>query len=324
MTTATLGLGLGLDVGGTHTRWALANAQGKVLADGVAGGFSGQHMATAASRDRVASVLKDVADAARATGHGPLAAVWAGVTGHDEQAGPLLGRLMAGSFAVPGHALTLGNDVEMAARLCFAPGAGHLVYSGTGSIGIHIDAQGQVHRVGGRGSLLGDEGSGYWIARQALAAVWQAEDDEPGSGARSALAQRLFAALGGSDWDTTRRFVHRSERGEFGRLALAVAQAAMGQSSGTDSGRHTHVAPDRKALAILHQAGRELGRLASLLLRRHGPRPLWLAGRAAALHPAISQGLAQTLPPGATFELRELHSHLDAAVRAAAGGPRPS
>jgi glucosamine kinase len=309
MTTHSLGLGLGLDVGGTHTRWALANTSGTVLADGVAGGFSGQHMATAASRDRVASVLKEVADAARAQGHGRIAAVWAGVTGHDEQAGPLLGRLMAGSFGVPGSALTLGNDVEMAARLCFAPGAGHLVYSGTGSIGIHIDARGQVHRVGGRGSLLGDEGSGYWIARQALAAVWQAEDEAPGSSAASGLAQGLFAQLGGSDWDTTRRFVHRAERGEFGNLSLAVAEAALGHNLAYP--------PDPVALRILQQAGRELARLADLLLRQHGPRPLWLVGRASALHPAVSQAVVAALPADAVVELHDLQSHRDAALRAA-------
>lgn len=301
-------LGLGLDVGGTHTRWALANHEGELLAEGLAAGFSGQHMATAASRDRVAGALRDVALAVHAAGFGAATAVWAGVTGHDEEAGPLLARLIAGCFAVPASALTLGNDVEIAARLCFAPGAGHLVYSGTGSIGIHIDAQGQVHRVGGRGSLLGDEGSGYWIARQALAAVWRAEDEVPGSHAQSALARHLFAALGGSDWDTTRRYVHRTERGEFGRLGVAVAAAATPAPGQT---------ADPLALHILRQAGAELARLAALLLRRHGPQPLWLAGRAAALHPAISQGLAEALPAGVVFELRDLQSHRDAALRAA-------
>lgn len=299
--STALALGLGLDVGGTSTRWALARADGSVLAEGQASGFSGQQMASGSGRERVVQTLSDVA-AQVATKGASLAALWAGVTGHDEQSGPGLRRLMARVFGLPEAAVTVGNDVEIAARLLFEPGAGHLVYAGTGSIGVHIDAQGQVHRVGGRGGMLGDEGSGYWIACQALAQVWRMEDDEPGAGVSTPLAQRLFAVIGGSNWDATRRFVHRSARGEFGRLALAVAAAA-------DS--------DPAALALLHDAGSELARLANLLWVRHGDRPVLLAGRAVQLHPAIAHGFAAALRPDASFDVVSLQTHRDAACRAA-------
>ena len=297
--------GLGLDVGGTSTRWALARADGSVLAEGQASGFSGQQMASGSGRERVVQTLSEVAAqvAAQVATHGAsLSALWAGVTGHDDQSGPGLRRLMARVFGLPEAAVTVGNDVEIAARLLFAPGAGHLVVAGTGSIGVHIDAQGQVHRVGGRGGMLGDEGSGYWIARQALAQVWRMEDDEPGAGVSTPLAQRLFAAIGGSGWDATRLFVHRSARGEFGRLALAVAAAA---------------ATDPAARLLLEDAGRELARLANLLLARHGHLPVRLAGRAVQLHPSIRQGFAAALRPGASFEVLSLQTHRDAARRAA-------
>ncbi len=305
-------LGLGLDVGGTSTRWALARADGCVVAEGQAAGFSGQQMASGSGRERVALALAEVAAQVAMHGpdhgpnHGPVRALWAGVTGHDEQSGPGLGRLMARSFGLPVAGVTVGNDVEIAARLLFAPGTGHLVVAGTGSIGVHIDGHGLVHRVGGRGGLLGDEGSGYWIARQALARVWRAEDDQPGTGTSTPLAQHLFAAMFANDsgcaWDATRRFVHRSARGEFGRLALAVAQAADA---------------DPAALTLLQDAGRELARLANLLLARHGHKPVLLAGRAVLLHAAIGASFAAALLPGAAFEVVSLETHRDAAQRAA-------
>lgn len=294
-------LGLGLDVGGTSTRWALARADGSVLAEGKASGFSGQQMASGSGRERVMQALSEVA-AQVATSGASLSALWAGVTGHDEQSGPGLRRLMARVFGLPEAAVTVGNDVEIAARLLFAPGAGHLVYAGTGSIGVHIDAQGRVHRVGGRGGMLGDEGSGYWISRKALAQVWRMEDDKPGAGVSTPLAQSLFAAIGGSSWDATRRFVHRSTRGEFGRLALAVAAAAD---------------TDPVALVLLQDAGRELARLAKLLAARHGVLPVRLAGRAVQLHPAVHAGFAAALGPRTDFALVSLQTHRNAACRAA-------
>lgn len=323
-------LAVGLDVGGTQTRWALARAGGPVLAEGTVGGFSGQQVLTEAGRAQIAHELRAVAQAVQAAagadaGGAPAPAaavqrVWAGVTGFDAASGPALGELFAATLGLPRAAIRLHNDVELACRLCFAPGGGYLVYAGTGSIGVFVDEAGAMQRVGGRGGVLGDEGSGWWIAREALAAVWRREDEQPGFLGGSALAGALLRAIGpGTEvrevraardardaWDATRRFIHVASRGEFGRLALAVAQVA-----------------DEDALArqVLERAGAELARLATLLVRRHGRRPVVVAGRAAGLHPLIGQALhaalRDTAPEGLACEMRELRTHVLAAVRAA-------
>lgn len=308
--SAAAELGLGLDAGGTQTRWVLARADGAVVAEGAVGGFSGQQAGTLAGRAAIAAELsKLVADGAV---HGVLRSAWAGVTGHDAQAHAAaeLHRALAGGLGLPPSQLALFNDVEMACRLCFEPGGGYVVYAGTGSIGLFIDEHGAAQRVGGRGGLLGDEGSGYWLARQALAMLWRGEDDEPGSAAASVLGRHVFALVGGADWATARRFLHEADRGRFGRVALGVAAAA---SEG-----------DARALALLQDAGRELARLAALLIGRHGPRPLRIAGRVVLLHEAITASMRAALPAGTVLDLRPIDAARDAAVRAAHTFNRPS
>ena len=297
-------LGLGLDVGGTRTRWALATHTGAQVAKGSLRPFSAQQVGSAEGRAAVAQVVADLAQAVAA--HGPVQGLWGGVTGHDASAGLELNRLMQEALGLSATQVHLFNDVELACRLHFAPGAGALVYAGTGAIAVFVDAQGRGHSIGGRGALLGDEGGGYWIAHQALAGLWRREDDRPGSAAASALGQALFQAIGGRRWDDTRRFVHTAGRGDFAHLAQSVASVA-------DADPH--------AMALLQQAGQELARLALLLLQRFGAAlPLALAGGALKLHPAIENSLRAALPGGVTLQRLDAQTEVAAAVRAAASG----
>ena len=89
--------------------------------------------------------------------------------------------MLATAFAAPEAGVRVVSDVEIAYRAAFAPGEGYLVYAGTGSIAAFIDAQGVLHRAGGRGVALDDAGGGYWIAREALRRLWRREDERPGA-----------------------------------------------------------------------------------------------------------------------------------------------
>ena len=125
----------------------------------------------------------------------------------------------------------------------------------------------------------------------------------------SQLGIALFDRIGGSDWSCTRQAVYGGNRGDVGRLALAVAEAAD---------------QDPAALAILRSAGEELARLAHALIGRCGPRPVALSGRAAGLHPAIEATLRAALPAGIPFSHRPSRGHHAAArlaLRAALGAP---
>lgn len=295
MTNGPTLVSLGIDAGGTHTRWALADTRGALLREGEVAPFSGLQLADETGRAQVLQVLRAVAAAC-----GPVQAVAGGITGFDDTQAPLLQGLATQAFgAVP---LLLCNDIELLCRAHGAPGHGIVLIAGTGSVAAGLDAAGTLQRAGGRGLLIDDAGGGAWIAREALQQVWRAEDVAPGAWEQSPLARALFEAMGGTTWAQTRHHVYGATRGELGTLALAVARAAH--------------AGDAAALAILQRAGQELARLLRALAQRLGAQPVVLAGRVFALHPAVLQALQQALPGMAMRFVEEPAHH--AAARLAA------
>ncbi|WP_426192384.1 BadF/BadG/BcrA/BcrD ATPase family protein [Massilia sp. DWR3-1-1] len=294
--------GLGIDAGGTRTRWALAGADGALVAEGEVAGLSALQMGSAAGRASVHASFAALAQAVLQ--HGAPRRVRAGLTGLGGD-GATLQDWLARLLGLSPDAVLLCSDIEIACLDSFAPGQGYLVYAGTGSIGAYIDADHAFHRAGGRGVVLDDGGGGFWIAREALRQIWRHEDEAPGAWQHSAMARAVFAHIGGSDWDLSRQFIYGQERGAVGRLALAVAASA---------------AHDGAALAILQGAGVELARLARALTARFGVRPVVLSGRASHLHPAIEQAMRAALPD--TLQLTHTHGQAhQAAARLAAIDP---
>ncbi|NNG24928.1 N-acetylglucosamine kinase [Telluria aromaticivorans] len=294
------GLGLGIDAGGTQTRWALAAPGGRIVAEGTAPGLSALQMGSAEGRESVQAAFAGIASAVLAQGR--PAAVRAGLTGFGGESDQLQ-QWLGGLLGLAPGAVAFSNDIEIAYLASFKPGEGYLVYSGTGSIGAFIDDRGGFHRAGGRGVVLDDGGGGFWIAREALRHIWRLEDERPGAWEESPMAHAVFQHVGGSDWSFSRQFIYGRERGEVGKLAIAVAATAE---------------RDPAAAAILREAGTELARLALALIRRFGPRPVALAGRAAELHPAIVETMRAALPPDATLSQTGLRAHYAAARLAAA------
>lgn len=301
-------LGLGLDAGGTQTRWALASARAGLIAEGHVAGFSALQLGTPQGRAALLQTLQDLARALHPHTQDLTLGLYAGITGlSDASTEQALRRLFSETLRLSPAHVTLVPDMDIAYRAAFTPGEGYLVYAGTGSFTAFIDAQGVSHRVGGRGPALGDEGGGHWIAAQALAQIWRDEDEHPGAWRDSLMARRIFEFLGGSDWALSRQFMYAGERGAVGELALQVAASAD---------------DDALARALLKRAGAELARLALVMLQRFGPRPVAVAGRVLQLHALIEQGLRERLP--LELELRfipELAAQRKAAQLALAARP---
>jgi N-acetylglucosamine kinase-like BadF-type ATPase len=303
--SAATELGLGIDAGGTQTRWALAAPDGRIVAEGTVAGLSALQMGSPHGRETVRATFAELA--ASVLPHGVPSRVQAGLTGFGGE-GELLQRWLAELLHMQASGIHFCSDMEIAYRASFAPGEGYLVYAGTGSIGAFIDAGGTFHRAGGRGVVLDDGGGGFWIAKEALRHIWRLEDESPGAWRGSTMAQAVFDYVGGDDWAFSRQFIYGQERGAVGKLALAVAATAD---------------QDPAAAAILRNAGAELARLARALISRFGPRPVAVSGRAAELHPSIVAAMRELLPAGLAFSQTSGGAHYAAARMALEPPPTP-
>jgi N-acetylglucosamine kinase-like BadF-type ATPase len=120
------------------------------------------------------------------------------------------------------------GDVLAAAAAGLGGGPGVMIWSGTGSFAIARGAEGELHRTGGRGYLLGDQGSGYDFVRRAAAAVLLAIDD---LGPATQLSEALTAAFGASSPQRLGASLQQLETAQVARhLPVVLAAAAAGDA----------------------------------------------------------------------------------------------
>lgn len=267
---------LGVDMGGTASRWVLTGADG-AIARGQAPGATALG-ADAAQRAGFETALTAIGAALPRPARGACL----GLTGAGHAPGAALVATCAGPLGLAPSAVRVMNDVQLAWHAAFPKGnAGHLVLAGTGSVGLGRRSGGDWVEVGGRGALIDDAGSAVWIVLRALDLVYRRIDQTGAPTGCEGLAEALYQALGAREWDAVCDRVHALSRGDLGALAVAVAHAAR--------------AGDAAAAGLLMRAGDELARLAHALAARCGPAPLVIAGGALGLHGAIRKRLALAL-----------------------------
>ncbi len=262
---------LGIDMGGSATRWVVVGADGRERGRGAGPGASAL-WPDAAAREAFLGALAACAQPGTRRAH-------LGLTGMGHTADPALLAACAGALGL--RALTVEPDIALARRAAFGAGAGTLVLAGTGSVAMGQGREGGALIVGGRGALIDDAGSAAWIALRALSAYFR-QIDETGI-APPVLAWSLAEATGGEDWAHLSGWVHAAPRGQLGLLARAVAQAAGAGCA--------------LSLDVLESAAAEIVRLARVAVRRSAPAPLSVAGGVLALHPLIAERLRRDLAP---------------------------
>ncbi|WDF42113.1 BadF/BadG/BcrA/BcrD ATPase family protein [Streptomyces sp. T12] len=191
---------VGLDAGGTRTRAVLAPVRaGDPEGEGVGGPGNAltvpgpqltEHLVEALGhavpeglRSRVVAVAGGFAGASRTAPDEP-----GRVKAHAALT-VALSRLGIGAASVEIH-----SDIEAA----FASAPGHpadglALVAGTGAVAARITARACTTTAGGDGWLLGDDGSGFWIGREAARVVLRMAD---GRGGPTALAASVGRALG--------------------------------------------------------------------------------------------------------------------------------
>lgn len=274
-------IGLGIDAGGGSTRWLLLTSEGKTLATGSVEAASG-HIFTPEDRERNFSRLeqlcRDVLKVAKPD------AVVGGMTGlypHTEGQS-ILNELVATLLGLKVNQVHLGNDMHIAYAAAFEQGEGVLIYAGTGSVGYHETAEGQIFSAGGYGYLIDDYGAGYWIGHEAIKQTMRWVD-ELGRPSEAVLAKCVYEELGGSDWEHVLSVIYgENPRTILARLVPAVVKAAH--------------AGDETAVHILQHAGRELARLANVILKRLGKTlPVAFSGGISKASPHLTDALKAAL-----------------------------
>ncbi|HVE72808.1 MAG TPA: BadF/BadG/BcrA/BcrD ATPase family protein [Thermoanaerobaculia bacterium] len=118
------------------------------------------------------------------------------------------------------------TDARIALTGAIGFGAGIVVISGTGSVAFGRNSSGHEVRAGGWGPTLGDEGSGFWIAREGLSAIVRAHD---GRGFATGMTDLLCAEYEMCSPDDLPQFVyatttHVDDIARYGKLVIEAAQ----------------------------------------------------------------------------------------------------
>jgi N-acetylglucosamine kinase-like BadF-type ATPase len=235
---------LGVDGGGTKTRFALVDGDGALAASHE--GPSSYHLQVGI--DGVRGVLADglaaLFEQAGVDGHAVTHAFF-GLPAHgeDDAARVLLDAMPE---RLLGHRrYRCGNDMVCAFAGSLAGEDGINLVAGTGSIG-YGERRGRSARAGGWGEIFGDEGSAYWIAVQGLNIFTRMSDGRLPKGSLHAAFRHSLDLT--ADLDICAAVMNARTRERIAAMSRIVARAAQDG--------------DCWAVRILDDAARELAAVA--------------------------------------------------------------
>jgi N-acetylglucosamine kinase-like BadF-type ATPase len=247
---------VGVDGGGTKTAGLLVDLGGQILARGTVGPTNYQIVGSEGIKEEIAKLVQRLFKTARVP-QAELAGMALGLAGvgrpgEPEKVAAVVDRLRLSRKVVVDH------DAMIALVGALGDEPGLILIAGTGSIALGRNARAQRARAGGWGYLLGDEGSGFFVAREALVAVLKAHD---GRGVGTSLTERILEKLRLQSVPEIIPRVYRQgmSHDEMATLAPLVFTAAR--------------EGDAVAGEILDRAGRELGLMAAAVIARLGMGP---------------------------------------------------
>lgn len=242
---------LGIDGGASKTAALVTDENGNGLGTGLAGGSNHLRVGIeAATRNIERAVNIALVEAGM-----PIREVeyaYCGIAGsdhpdhHERVVEALKVFFPRGNFIVD-------TDARIALTGAIGFGSGVVIIAGTGSVAFGRNLEGAEARAGGWGPIIGDEGSGYFIARQGLSAIVRAYD---GRNPKTIMTDILCRDYGMCDPADLPRFVYAAttrtdDIARYGKLVIEAANSG-----------------DEVAVQILERAGRELGQCVLACARR--------------------------------------------------------
>ncbi|GAB4352289.1 MAG: BadF/BadG/BcrA/BcrD ATPase family protein [Candidatus Abyssubacteria bacterium] len=206
---------LGIDAGGTCTRCQLADEEGHILFTGMGGPANTNFVAR---RVALCSIETAVAGTLRSFDAEIEVAV---------VSGPHLPRAAHGLLSDRVRRVIVTDEFEaaLAAAWYRTNGWGIVIVSGTGSFCKGRNSRGEERYVGGWGPLVGDEGSGYDLAREAIIASIKSREQR---GPETRLADMIQARFGLREFSDLKKRLYRPpmQRHVIAGLAPLVFEAA--------------------------------------------------------------------------------------------------
>ncbi len=229
---------LGVDGGQTSTTAVIADETGCLL--GIGHGGPANHIHEPGGVERVQrSVTESIRGAVAMADldNARIAAACLGMTGGSKAMEEICAPV------VPAETLIFGMDTQIALYSVTFGRSGAVVIAGTGAAAFGRNASGAEAAAGGWGYLLGDEGSGYWIAMRALNACCRAQD---GIAPPTQLLPLFLQHLETPDL----KHIHkRIYSGKMARPDIAALSEVVGRAAAQG---------DAPARRILREAGKEL------------------------------------------------------------------
>ncbi|MFA6469608.1 MAG: BadF/BadG/BcrA/BcrD ATPase family protein [Bacteroidota bacterium] len=187
---------IGIDGGGSKTHAIIADQRGTILAEHFAGPSNFHIVGVEKASETIFALIEMCCDSVgcKAQHVDSVICGLAGAGRIDDQKRMTVGiKKRAGLEKIVLKSIVIESDARIALEGAFKGGAGIILIAGTGSIAFGKDSRGRIHRVGGWGRVIGDEGSGYAIGRMGLTAVTRQLD---GRGEKTRLSLLIAQEFG--------------------------------------------------------------------------------------------------------------------------------
>lgn len=299
----TRSLYIGIDGGGTHSTAVAVRPDGTVAALAYEDGLNFLNSGVETVRIRTENMVKELCQKAGVPVEQAMVCV--GSSALDQPANEATTRQFT-QGCLTFDQVDLQSDAYAALMGCTLGEPGVIVICGTGSMLVLVDSQGRQIPAGGWGYLLGDAGSSYTMAREAMIAVTDTLD---GIGQPTALTQdalQFFEAH-----ENPRAIIDHVYAPDFGPEKLAAFARHVLTRAGEG---------DPVAYGIVERNMKRLARLAvRLLLQDEKAQRIGLYGGVFGHNPFARDLFAQTVlesVPGAAFCPVVFPPELGAAIHA--------
>ena len=236
---------LGVDGGGSKTAFLLIDESGRVLASHTEGPAYYLEIGWDALHSMLARGIRATLAVGQMSSEDPDYA-FIGLPAYGEDSKLLAQLDAAASPPLVSGRYRCGNDATCAWAGALACADGINLVAGTGSIG-YGEYLGRAARAGGWGELFSDEGSAYWVAREALSLFSRMSDGRTERGPWYDLVRTHFGLKPDLDLCAAIYGDGRTGRSRIATLAPLAARAAM--------------AGDAQAVALFVRAADELTRI---------------------------------------------------------------